>query len=121
MWFPQGTRHPKGDADGAKSGLGQVVLDLARDYGVKTTIIPTALRYVQVGSMRPWPPMSGLRGFVRYDDPMDYDDLLNPYLDLDPEKDASRRREIQQAFCDRVMDRVAGMLREMETASKAPA
>ena len=117
MWFPQGTRHPEGDAEGAKPGLGKVVLDLARDYGVKTQVIPTAIRYQRTSSMRPWPPMSGLRGFVRYDRVMDYDDLLEAYLVLDANKDLSQTREIQQAFSYRVMKRVGDMLQEMASHS----
>jgi len=117
MWFPQGTRHPEGDAGGARPGLGQVVLDLARDYEVKTVVVPTAILYEKVGGMRPWPPTSGLRGRVRYDRPLEYDDLLEEYVELKPEKDSPERRRIQQRFSDRVMERVGRMLSEMRDSS----
>jgi len=113
MWFPQGTRHPQGDSSGAKPGLGKVVLGLAEEYGLKTSIVPTALLYQHVGRLRPWPPMMGLKASLRYDGVMSYDDLLDEYLSLDPECDAVKRRRIEQAFCDRIMERVGRMLDEM--------
>lgn len=110
IWFPQGTRHRLGDAEGAKRGLGMAVLDMARDYGTMTQVIPTALLYQKPGSYL----VGGKRGRVRYADPTDYSDLWESYKDLEPGKDEEERRQIQQQFSDRVMNTVRDMLEEMK-------
>ena len=87
-------------------------MDFARDYRVKTAIIPTAVHYERGGGKRPWPPWTGTRCVVRFAEAMDYDDLLERYEPLDPEQDKEARRDVQQIFADRVMAQVAQMLSE---------
>ena len=113
MWFPQGKRHIEGDAAGAKKGLGKVVLDMARDYGILASVVPTAILFRPRPGLRITPPLAQSQVMVQYAHPVDYQGLVDRYNLLDPAGDREERHELQQAFSDNVMEIVGRMLDEM--------
>jgi 1-acyl-sn-glycerol-3-phosphate acyltransferase len=92
MLFPEGTRHRDGVLGRGNRGVGKII------YDVRPTVIPTALSGINRWKF----PGIGQQGLVHFGPPIDFSDLFR-------REDC---KETHQLIVDRVMEAIAGLLKE---------
>lgn len=92
MLFPEGTRHKNGVLGKGNRGVGKII------YDTRPQVVPTALSGINRWKF----PSLCARGSVVFGEALDFSDL---YLLEDC-------KETHQAIVDRVMDAIAGLLKE---------